>query len=252
MENNENLFNDEGTENLSLNDENVSEDKILDVLVGEGKKYKTVADLARSSIYKEDHIKKLEAENKKFRESSAESKNVDELIKALQRNNLVENKDLDKDHSDKNTQDKTENNSINQDELVSKVLSALEAKETQSKNQKNLDEVKSVLVKEWGSDYLDNLNRISGSLGLSESDVNALAARSPKAFFNLFGVSTVKHENVSPKFSNNSSGNSGASGEKNFSYYEKIRKTDPRRYMSHEVQNEMIQQAFKLGDRFRS
>lgn len=251
MENDENLFNDEGIENLAI-DNDISEDKIVDILVGEGKKYKTIADLARATVYKENHIKQLEKEAKLASEKRNESKNVEELLKALQRTNTVENKDLDRDHLENKTQEKNTTETVNQDELVSKVLSALEAKETHSKKKGNLEEVRQTLIKEWGSEYLQNLQKISTDLGLSESDANELAARSPKAFFNLFGVTKTSTDNVSPKFSNNSAGTQVNRNEKNFSYYEKIRKTDPRRYMSSEIQNEMIQQAFKLGDRFHS
>lgn len=256
MDNDSTLFNnvDEMIENSLNEDVNNApdEDAIIQTLVGPDKKYKTVGDLARSTFYKENHIKRLEEENRAMRQRSTETKTVDDILKALNTQNIAPGQNQDNDFSNQgqsNTDDQRNTSVPTTDEVAAKVLAALEAKTAEKNYNTNLDFTKKELVKAFGSDYPNILRQKSAELGLDDAMIDTMAKKSPKALLNLFGV-RPSQDNVSPNPQFNSSGNSGASNERTFSYYEKMRKTDPSRYWDPKIQHEIVQQALKLGEKF--
>jgi hypothetical protein len=58
-------------------------DSYVDQLVGEGKKYATAEDLAKSRLHADDYIKQLEAENKLLQNSTTANDKLDEIIDSL-------------------------------------------------------------------------------------------------------------------------------------------------------------------------
>jgi hypothetical protein len=229
---------------------------ILDTLVGEGKKYKTNDDLARAKVHSDLHIKRIEEENKVLREKAAQAKGAEELMKALRANQTRTNEaDRDNDFGNSNVsggEAQQGNTALTEADITNKVLAAIEAKTTNKKQDENLLSVKKELIQQFGAEYPNVIRQKAESLNMSEEDVQALARKTPKAFFQLLGITPTQNTNVSPNpVSRASEGTTfSGSGEKTFSYYEKIRKTDQRRYMSPQIQNEILAQAFKLGANF--
>lgn len=67
---------------------NVSAD-LMTELVGEGKKYKTVEDLARSRLEADIHIKRVETENAEMREKLAKAASVEDILAAVKAQGAV-------------------------------------------------------------------------------------------------------------------------------------------------------------------
>lgn len=59
-------------------------DNVMEALVGEGKTYKTVEDLAKGKLNADIHIQKIELENKEMRDKLAGAKTVDDLLAKLE------------------------------------------------------------------------------------------------------------------------------------------------------------------------
>lgn len=248
------LFNDaeaylEETNSFS-NDAPKDQEAILSLLVGEGKKYKTVEDALRSTVYKEDHIQKLQRENAELRAVAQKVKTTEELLQAIQNNKTT------------NVQNQDDNFGLNRtsetktvpttDEVLKQVLSVLEERRAKESEEANLQTVKNALVQQYGTRYTDALRNISNDLGMSQSEIDAMAKRTPKAFLKLAGVEikdAVRNATPSPSaFHSQTSTN--PSGDRGFKYYENLRKTNPKLWEKPTTQNEITQQAFKLGDRF--
>lgn len=259
MENEKTLFD---TTDIDVNafledqDDESNNDVILETVVGADKKYKTVNDLARAAIHKDLHIRKIEEENRALREVAAKAKGADEILKALQANQPNPNVQ-DRDNGFANSGADGGNNQGNriptEDEIANKVLAAMEAKTTKTKQDENFNYVKRELLKNLGAEYPNLIRQKAEELGLSDEDLNNLARKTPKAFFNLIGISpTQAVPNVSPNPVSRASEATAFNrqGEKTFSYYEKMRKSNPRQYYSPQIQNEILAQAFKLGDAF--
>jgi hypothetical protein len=251
------LFNDDATAFLESvetqlnNGEPADKEAILSLLVGEGKKYKTVEDALRSTVYKEDHIRKLEYENKQLREASLKAKTTEELLNAI-RNNKVQDPDDTLGVNEQTRQNTSNAAPTTKDELLKEVLSVLEERKAKDTYESNLQTVKTALVRQFGTQYGEALNRISVELGLSQAEVDNMAKRSPKAFLKLVGVDPkVLTQNPVPNPSSFRSPNpENLSADKGYKFYENLRKKDPRAWESPKTQNEITQQALKLGPRF--
>src|SRR5258706_5769442 len=60
------------------------DEKVFTTLVGEGKPYKTTADLAKGKLQADIHIKRVEQENKELRDKVAGAKTVEDVLAAVQ------------------------------------------------------------------------------------------------------------------------------------------------------------------------
>ncbi len=255
MDKETNLFDNASADvNEFIQDEQIDDngDAILQTLVGEGKKYKTEADLARAAIYKDNHIKRIEEENRKLREATMEAKTTNEILQALKAQQNKEDTSNGNDNSRSRSESENGNNqapSLTVDEVAERVVAALEAKTTKKTQEENLAYVKNELVKNFGPEYPSVIRQKANELGLDDTMATEMARKSPKAFFNLLGVNPAPRQNVAPNPSVRTQATS-TGPERDFAYYEKIRKTDERKYMSREVQNALLADAFRLGERF--
>lgn len=64
--------------------EGAVEETNVEDLVGEGKKYATVADLAKAYKHINEHVVTLQSENKQYREKLEQAKTIDEVLAALE------------------------------------------------------------------------------------------------------------------------------------------------------------------------
>lgn len=73
-------------EDSSNNQTELSGDDSLKLLVGEGKKYGTVEDLAKAMVHGQAHITKLETEATTFKDSQTKQTSIDEILAAIKAN----------------------------------------------------------------------------------------------------------------------------------------------------------------------
>lgn len=119
----------------------------------------------------------------------------------------------------------------------SKIDEMLNEKLTQREMTKKFEEnarlVKDKIVERYGSNYHNALKSQIDTLGITEEEFNAMAARSPKVLIKSLGLDqATKTENFQTPFtSNQRSENFAPSGKKrNWAYYEDMRKTKPELY----------------------
>lgn len=228
-------------------DNQINGDALLEALVGEGKKYKTQADLAQAIFFKDAHIKKIEEENRALRQSTTETKTVDQILKALQSTNGSQNTVHDSVRDNQNVDANTAP-VASVEEVSKKVLEALEAKTEAAKQEDNLKKVKNALLSNFGADYPNILESKAAELGLDKNTIDMMAKKTPQALLKLLDVKT--NVATTPAPGSTFRVNPNGEAEKNAAYYAKLRKTNPQLYMSRAVQNEILQQAAKLGEKF--
>jgi hypothetical protein len=231
-------------------DTNQESDAILQTLVGEGKKFKSINDLARSVIHKDLHIKKIEEENRTLRQATAETKTVDQLLKALNASNSSGTTVTDRSLESNQNVDVNNAPVASVEEVSKKVLEALEAKTAAQTQQNNLNQVKQALIRQFGADYANVLKAKADELGMDTDTVDMMARKTPKALFSLLGVQSTTSLSPSPNQSSRTEAVAGKPNEKTFSYYEKLRKSNPKLYESKQIQNEIMQEAMRQGQNF--
>lgn len=257
-QNEERIFEDNG-ERPILIDPNKD---YLSEYVGEGKKFKDPAELAKAKAHSDVFIERLQREQAALRSELNTRVKLEELMDRMSTTNTdrnVINQGIQK--PGENGQDGTASKNLSSDDIERVIEQRLQAKEQERVVSNNVQTVKSRLVSEFGDNYVSELEVRTKALGLTKEFVADIAKREPRALFALLGLDsapgTPKSQtdvfSAPPRSSVNSAG-FGATGtqEKKFEDFEKIRKQDPTRYWSAQVQNELHKQAMKLGEKFYS
>ena len=207
-------------------DQGTNADELLAQLVGEGKKFKTVADLAKGKIESDQFIEQVKGENASLRnELSAR----DELIATLQKNAQPGNADPSKIA-----------------ELVNQVL---DTRTEAQKRRDNLDKSVATLEAELGTKEAvkQAIATKAAELGLSPEQLRVQAEASPVAFLTLMGVKAPAN---APAVSKGGTVAPSAQPVRNAAYYSELRKTLGRKYYEPAIQNEIFEARKKLGPDF--
>jgi hypothetical protein len=242
------LFNEPSVtvDNHDLVDDNDSNDYLTQV-VGDGKKFKDANALAKGKMQSDLFIQKLLAEKRDLEAKLTTTQSVEDLIKSLKNDQPLPNPGGER--RDEETGFKPEDIQRIVEETVGK-------REEIARANRNLTEVTETLKKAYGTNYVQVLETKVEELGVGKAFLDDLARTNPKAFLSLIGVKKDAAEPPPSVFAppasriNTTANPERNSGEKTYSYYEKIRKADPKLYS--QLQHEMFQQAAKLGDAFYS
>jgi hypothetical protein len=145
-------------------------------LVGAGKKYATPEDALKSVPHSQAHIARLEQEMKELRERAAQSKAIDDVYEALT-------------SRQQNEQPVTASAPIVDERFIDAVLERkLEEQRRAEEKRVNLGKVKDTLVAKFGDKAPDVFKKKAEDLGINESFLTDLAAKSPVAALELFGA----------------------------------------------------------------
>lgn len=258
-QNEERIFEDNGEKPI-LVDPNKD---YLSEYVGEGRKFKDAAELAKAKAHSDAFIERLQRELNGIRSELNTRVKLEELMDRMSTTNTDKHVTTQATQTAaENGHDGTATRNLSPEDIEKVIEQRLAAKEQERRITENVSTVKNRLMAEFGDNYVAELEARTKSLGLSKDFVADIAKREPKALFALLGIESVngsqqKPQNdvfaAPPRSSMNTAGFSATgTGEKKYEDFEKIRKTDPARYWSAPVQNELHRQAMKLGEKFYS
>ena len=202
-------------------------------LVGEGKRYKTPAELAKGKLEADKAIREREAENAQLRAQLAEM--TSRLQGTPPASSAVPGV-------------------ADEDELVNKIVQVQQTLRQQEQIQANVEIVKDTLLERFGSEEAANQHIVAKAreLGMSMDELQSLASRQPKAFFKMIEVTeqapaaTPTRGTINPEALKNLQGSTQVKPG-TYEYYQQIHKTDPRKYFSPEIQNALMNDAMKAA-----
>lgn len=144
-------------------------------LVGPGKKYTSVEKALEALAHSQNHIATLEADNRTLREKAESAVTVDTVYETVQE--LLK-------------KERSTSGSAPLDEaaLGSVLDRKLTEREANAKRAGNVESVKSALTGKFGEKASEVFRAKAEELGLSVQTLNELAATSPKAALEYFGV----------------------------------------------------------------
>jgi len=144
--------------------------------------------------------------------------------------------------------------SLDPEQLDSLIDSRVEAREAQRTRQANFNKVESKLRETYGDTYPRVLKEQVAELGLTTEYINDLARTSPEAFFRTVGLNAQKKEDnfQAPYRSNQRSDSFGQKGgaKRTWSYYQELKKADPKAYYDPKTTNQMQKDYATLGKSF--
>jgi hypothetical protein len=232
----------------------------LQELVGEGKKFKSPQELARGKAESDEYIKILERRSDelrndylRLRDESTSRARLEELIDQLQKQSTQPVTSNNQPSVNEPPLGKPDpNNSRERAEIESLVSSKILEHEATKKQQENFELVRNKLKERYGSNYQNLLKEQLNTLGLSEDFANDLARRHPNVLFKTLGLDAQPQENFqSPPRSNQRSDNFAPSTTKRtWSYYQKMKKENPKVYFDPKTTVQMHNDAIALGKEF--
>lgn len=136
------------------------------------------------------------------------------------------------------------------DDLIQRKIQETEVSKIADQNFKS---VETKLKEKFGPNYQAILKEKANSLGLSMEDVDSLARKSPNAFFNTLGLNETtidQFQNVPHSVVNNT-GFTPNVRQRTWTYWQELRKADPKSY--YEPKNSLLRMkdAETLGDAFK-
>jgi hypothetical protein len=210
----------------------------VDQLVGEGKKFKTVDDLAKGKLESDAYIEQLKGELSGLRQDLTARVKLEEVLDRLTSRSSEEN-----DEGDNRSLDNSSSQpAISESELNRLIDHKITQKERERTVSQNRTQALDNLKRLYGSDYEARLEEYAATHGLDRADINYLAGKSPTALLELMGVKAPVERPFTPprsavntqSFSNNLAPEQGS-----WDYYQKMKKDNPTLYWSPKVQNQM-------------
>jgi hypothetical protein len=228
-----------------------TEGTALEQLVGEGKKYKSVEDLAKAYANADSHITELKTDLQSTREFIAE-----ELKKlAEQRSNPTPPAQTEETGGKTPAPVAPPNGEV--EDLDTRIAKALEERDTNKRLQGNANLVQDVLVERLGSveKATEAVIAKARELGVDGTYMKQTAANSPRAFFSLMGINPdekpASSSTPAPRSDvNPTMVNSGAPKPRTYKFHEEVRKSNPKLYNTVAYQSQLMKDALELGQDF--
>jgi hypothetical protein len=243
------LFDDTNT---AVDDLDPTKDYITE-LVGDGKKFKTPQDLARAKLESDRFIAQLTGELAGLRTDLNARISMEELVAEIKAAGSTSPRSEPTNHVD-HREDDASKRALTSEEIEQIVSARLAKEQNRTETNRNLQTVRDKLVEEFGQNYSSHLERIASELGVKREYLDNLAKDNPNVFFRVTGVGVRRVDNFSgvPVSQVNSAGAfTTTGGDRDWNYYENLRKTAPKTYWQPKVQNEMFEQAKRLGPKFK-
>lgn len=133
-------------------------------------------------------------------------------------------------------------------DIDSRVKLLMEQSKREERQTSNFNKVQEKLKERFGNNYASVLK----DTGLPEKQINEIAMESPEAFFRLIGLdNNVKENFQAPPRSNQRNDHfSPRPMKKDWSYYQEMKKSNPKLYLDPKISVEMHNSAIEMGDAF--
>lgn len=224
----------------------------LNDLVGPGKKYDSPEALARSRAFADEHIQRVEAENKQLREdyTRARDENIakaklEDLLDQLQGRKTAPPPTQEPQRDEKSAIDMKQIESLIDNRMKQTQL-------TQTYNQ-NLNSVQQKLVEKYGQDYISHYQQELTRLDLTKEEADDLARKKPTTFMQMLGLNQQPRQPTyqAPPRSMGSPAPT-VPDKRDWAYYENLRKTNRTEYLSQRTQLQMLQDRMEQGEAFNN
>lgn len=227
------IFDDMSDDTVTIDDQ---KDYVAE-LVGDGKKFKDVAGLARGKAEADAYIRQLTERLDEARKELGSRTSLDDFLKEMK--TLRDPKP----NGDHNVVIPDSPKIPDDSSLEEKILSILQSQQEKQIGESNIDRVQRVLADQLGDNAKQVINNKAKELGMSVVELQGLAQKSPSAFFRLVGVSEEPRLSQTPSLPRsgvNSLAVPSTSGVKNKAYFDKLKQSNPKVYWDPKTTAEMI------------
>jgi hypothetical protein len=120
----------------------------------------------------------------------------------------------------------------------------------QDQERANFDLVRTKLQEQFGENYAPAVRKRITDLGLTPERFNQWAKEAPQAVLNALGATETKGETFQAPPQTNRTFKPVTEQKRKWSYYQELKKTNPKLYHDPKIMNQMLQDAEALGAEF--
>lgn len=218
-----------------------------------GENWKDPEVLAKGKMEADAYIKNLEDQLSQMRDDLGKQDYAAKLLQQLEGRASASTTDKPLESNTNTSGTVTEghtNLAVSENDLKSLVEKTLTERELQATANQNISAVDSKLQDMYGTEASNVLLNKSKELGISLERMQNLASESPSAFFTLLGE---KQESFKP-MTQGSVRTDGvvmqSSSQRDWSYYQKLRRENRNEYYSPKVQQQLMEDKMRMGDKF--
>jgi hypothetical protein len=231
------------------------ESYLAKLVAAKGENWKDPEVLAKGKLEADGYIKNLEEQLRQMREDIQKQDYAKTLLEELQNKAtsptnvkpvVANNTNNGGTNTDGNTPPQ-----VSEDTLKSLVEQTLTARELENTVKQNLAIVDQELEKSYGTEAPLVVQKKAQELGLSVQRLQELASESPTAFFNLIGEPKKSFQPIVQGTVRTEGVNMQASTERNFDYYQKLRRENKSLYYTPKIQRQMMDDAARLGSKWK-
>ncbi len=206
--------------------------------------------IAKGKIEADNHIKDLERQLEEMREDLGKQDYASQLLDQLQGKAPDSTKDPVVSNNDGSTPKANTQPEVSEDVLKSLVEKTLTERDSANTKQQNVDLVSQRMTEKYGTEAQAIVTAKAKDLGMTTERMEELASESPTAFLTLIGEPAGAAPVNMTRGSINTSGLGQASTERDASYYSKMRKENRSQYYTPKIQQQMMDDAKRLGSNF--
>jgi hypothetical protein len=224
---------------------------ILGDLVGEGRKFNDVEALARGKVEADRFIEQMKQENASLKadlDKQAYKIGVSDKMEEMASASTVELPDPNQNSGTLN-QANTQQVSSEAD-IESLVEQTLRKREQEGVAKNNIALVESELDKAYGTEAASAVQQKASELGLPMAELQSMAAKSPAAFMQLMGKAAPSYSPLIQGSIRTEGSTMQANSEKDFGFYQKLRRENSKLYYKPSTQRAMMADAERLGSSF--
>ena len=244
------LFEDQtkGQDGNQTQQTQTQEDWLAKIVEVKGEAFKDPQVLAKSKLESDNYIKQLEGQLTELRTELSKEEAAKKLLAELESRRQAPNANSLPKQGETNPSDTKPE--LSEDVIQRLVEETLSKRETTQTAKQNAKMVQDQLVQKYGTEAKTHVEKKAQELGMSFDRLSALAAESPTAFMSLIGEPKPEYKPPVSGTINTAAGNFNNPSERNWDYYQNLRRTNKTLYFNPKTQQQMMQDKMRLGDRF--
>ena len=210
--------------------------------------------LAKGKLEADAYIKNLEEQLSTMREDLSKQDYASKLLQQLEGKASAPTNEKPLESNNNNTGGtNTEGNTnlaVSENDLKSLVEKTLTEREKQASVQQNIAVVDQQLQETYGTEARNLVASKAQELGVSVERMQEIASESPTAFFALIGEQQKTFKPMTQGSVRTEGVNMQTSSDRDWSYYQNLRRTDRNQYYSPKVQQQLMEDKMRMGDKF--
>lgn len=224
-----------------------TEDWLAKVVEVKGEKFKDVNVLAKSKLDSDNYIVELERQLKEMREEVGKQDYASKLLEELKNKGTATVNSV-APNGGTNTSDTKP--VISEDVIKTLVEQTLTQREKSNSAAQNAELVRTELINKYGTEAKAHVEKKAQELGMTYDRLSQIAQEAPNAFFTLIGEPKKDFKPLTQGTINTSSASFQAPVDRDWRFYQDLRKKDKKLYYSPQTQQQLIKDKQRLGERF--